>query len=204
MAAQANVVEATNVVSIQHAAAVDRMGGELLKALVDEVRNAPAQWSKLTEMQQSNLITRLRQAVYSETEKAVILLAKGEHKAATVRIESLTVKEGAKVVLQASEGAARDALGYVGLSGVLVMCNPQQFFAGGDDVKGDKDQTELPLDGAAPTADGDRLTINVDDPIGSVEDEEAEEAAAAAEPPKKPKKPKRTKASSSDPMVGGA
>lgn len=143
---------------------IDRMGGELLRALVDEVRTAPAQWSKLTELQQEQLIARLRNVVRIEAEKALFLLAKGPREAARVKIESLTVKDGAKVVLQAEEKAAHDVLDYVGQSAVLVMCDPEQYFAAGDDVEPDADEPELPLDEAT------------DDPIGEAEAEERAEA----------------------------
>jgi hypothetical protein len=124
---------------------IDRMGAELLKALVDEVRTASAQWSKLTEVQQEMLISRLRNTVRTETEKAMYLIAKGARETARVKIESLTVKEGAKCVLQIGGDAAHDVLDYVGQSAVLVMCDPKQFFGDMDEVKADKQQPELPL-----------------------------------------------------------
>lgn len=168
MSAQSHVVTATNVVPIQNGAAIDRMGGELLKALVDEVRTAPAQWSKLTETQQAMLIARLRATVFAETEKALFLLAKGQREAARVKIESLTVKDGAKCVLQVGGDSAHDVLDYVGQAAVLVMCNPEQYFTAKVDVAAEKDQADLPLgDAAAPTGD---------DPIGEVEAEAAAES----------------------------
>jgi hypothetical protein len=178
MSAQPNVVQIpTPALAIAAAdPAVDRMGGELLKALVDEVRTLPAQWSKLTEVQQTMAIARLRSAVRAETEKALFLLAKGQHKAATVKIDSLTVKDGAKVVLQASEAAARDVLGYVGINAVLVMCNPDQYFAGKVEIKTDQDQPGLPLGAPAPvvlTAEvkvGDKVRFLSAGPDGLVRD----------------------------------
>lgn len=160
----------------------DRMGGELLKALVDEVRTAPAQWTKLSEADQEKLIARLRTVVQTETKKAVALIAKDGRDAAAVKIESMTVKDGTKVVLQTDEKAARDVLGYVGQAAVLVMCKPEVYFQTMNEVVADKDQQDLPLEGGEAAAAGDpALSIDVDDPIGEVEDEERAEAEAADE-----------------------
>lgn len=139
----------------------DRMGAELLKALVDEVRVAPAQWSKLTESQQEQLIGRLRTVVRTEAMKAVHLIAKGPREAARVKIESLTVKDGAKCVLQVGD-SAHDVLDYVGQSAVLVMCNPDAYFAGIEDVRADKDQQELPLEAGSASAASVALTADVE------------------------------------------
>jgi hypothetical protein len=138
------VTESTATTEI-HALPIERMGAELLKALVDEVRLAPAQWAKLTQVQQDMLIERLRSCVRTETEKAVRLIAAGSYDAARCKIESLTVKDGAKCVLQVG-GSAHDVLDYVGQQAVLVMCDHEQYFHEIDDVEGDKDQPELPLE----------------------------------------------------------
>lgn len=145
MSAEPNVIQIHNPTEVTS----DRMGAELLKALVDEVRMAPAQWSKLNETQQEMLIARLRSTVQSETRKAVQLIVKSSHEAASVKIESLTVKDGVKIVLQTDLKAARDVLSYVSQSAVLVMCRPEQYFGAMNEVTADKDQPELPLgDGA--------------------------------------------------------
>jgi len=167
MSAQPNVIELPNV-------PVERMAAELLRALVDEVRLAPAQWSKLSESQQEGVINRLRAVVRVETEKAMQLIAKGKQEAARVKVESLTAKEGVKCVLTLAADSAHAVLDYVGKPAVLVMCNPEQFFSGANDVKADKDQQDLPLGGAP--ADGDAPAEG--DPIGEVEAEDAEERLA--------------------------
>jgi hypothetical protein len=157
---------------------VDNMGGELLRALVDEVRTVPQQWGKLSEGQQAGVIERLRQVVRSETEKAVFLISKGEHEAARVKIESLTVKDGAKCVLQLGNDSKHEVLDYVGQHAVLLMCDPEQYFAAGDDVKPDADQPQLPLEEAAAThvpvtedvRVGDRVRFLTAGPDGLVRD----------------------------------
>lgn len=171
----------TAATEVANEAAVDRMAAELLRALVDEVRQAPAQWSKLTEVQQDMLIQRLRTTVRTETEKAILLVAGGKREVARVKIESLTAKEGVKCVLQVGADAQHEVLDYVGQKAVLVMCDPEQFFSGVDQIKPEKDQQDLPLgEGEA----GERLTIDVagePDPIGETEAEEATEAATEDE-----------------------
>jgi hypothetical protein len=142
------------IVEVSIEVAADRMGGELLKALVDEVRTAPAQWSKLSEVQQEQLIARLRSVVHLETRKAVHLIAKGAREAARVTIESITVKDGAKAVLRVGD-SIHELIDYVGQPAVLVMCDPEQFFAAGDDVEADADQPGLPLEGEQSEAEED-------------------------------------------------
>lgn len=169
-----------NEVSNELEGSIDRMAAELLKALVDEVRTAPAQWSKLTEIQQEMLIARLRTTVKTETEKAVLLVAGGKRDIAQVKIESLTAKEGVKCVLQVGADAQHEVLDYVGQKAVLVMCDPEQFFEGLDQIKPEKDQQDLPLgEGGDDEQDESRLTIDVGDgpdPIGETEADEQAEA----------------------------
>lgn len=148
-------------------AAIERMGAELLKALVDEVRNAPAQWQKLTKTQQDMLIDRLRSTVRRETDRAVQLIAKGKRKSATVVVESLTVKDGAKAALKLVDGI-HDVVDYVGRSAVLALCDPAQYLKGIENLKGDDEQKGLELVGGGKEG-------GAPDPIAEVEAEDAEE-----------------------------
>jgi hypothetical protein len=149
MSAQPNVIHLHAALDVP----VERMAGELLRALVDEVRTAPAQWSKLSEGQQETLIARLRNVVRLEAAKACQLIAQGKVDGARVKIEGLTVKDGAKCTLGLTNEAAHDVIDYVGKPAVLLLISPEQYFAAGDDVKADRDQPQLPLgDAAAPAA----------------------------------------------------
>lgn len=123
---------------------VERMGEQLLSALVDELRIAGASWQQLSKDQQDNVIARLRQRIRHETEQAVMLIAAGSRDTARVRIESVTVKDGAKAVLHIGN-SVHAVIDYVGSAAVLVMCDPEQYFGGLDQVEGEDDQRALPI-----------------------------------------------------------
>jgi hypothetical protein len=126
-------------------APIERMGGELLEALIDELRIAGASWQQLSKDQQDSVIGRMKNRIRFETERAIHMIAAGARDAARVKIESVTVKEGAKAVLLVND-SVHEVIDYVGQSAVLVMCDPSQFFGGMDDVQGEDDQKPLPLD----------------------------------------------------------
>lgn len=162
MSAQPNVVRLHNDLDLP----VERMAGELLRALVDEVRTVPAQWSKLSEGQQDGVISRLRNVVKLEAAKACQLIAQGKLDAARVKIEGLTVKDGAKCTLGLTNEAAHDVIDYVGKPAVLLMTNPDQYFAGGDDVQPDRDQQQLPLGDGAAAANTEPTPLTADVEVG--------------------------------------
>lgn len=128
----------------QYEAPVERMGEQLLSALVDELRVAGASWQQLSKHQQDGVIDRLRNRIRFETERAIGLIAAGSREAARVRIESVTVKDGAKAVLQVSN-SLHTVIDYVGSPAILVLCDPEQYFGGMDQIEGEDDQRALGL-----------------------------------------------------------
>ena len=125
---------------------VERMAGELLKALVDELRVAGASWQQLSKDQQDSVINRMRSRVRYETEQAITLIAKGSREAAMVAIESVTVKGGAKKAVLIVNDSVHELIDYVGQKAVLVMCDPEQYMGGVDEVEGEDEQGSLPLE----------------------------------------------------------
>lgn len=135
-----------NVVRIANDAPVERMGAELLKALVDELRVAGASWQQLSKDQQDSVIARMRSRVQHEVQQAVNQVVAGAQQSARVKVESVTVKDGAKIVLK-TLSEIHDVIDHVGKDAVLIMCDPAQFFGGMDEVEGEADQPGLPLGG---------------------------------------------------------
>lgn len=125
-------------------APAETMGLELLKAIVDELKIAGASWQELSQDQQDGVIARISARIRHETARAVNLIAGAANDSARVKVESVTVKDGSKIVLKTLL-PVHDVIDHVGKDAVLVMVDPEQFFGGMDSVKGDKDQPDLPL-----------------------------------------------------------
>ncbi|HEU4619780.1 MAG TPA: hypothetical protein VFV10_17210 [Gammaproteobacteria bacterium] len=123
---------------------LERMGANLLEALVNELRQLSKTWQQLSKDQQDRVIDRLRFRVREETEAAMNLIAAGDFEAATVKVEKIVVKDGAKAEIAIGTNLHR-AVDRVGFPAVLVMCNPEQYLKGIEELEGEDEQKNLDL-----------------------------------------------------------
>lgn len=123
----------------------ETMAGDLLMALIDEMRTAPDVWAKMPEKQQGEIIDRLRDRVTWNVEQAVALIASDDRPTVAAIVESVTFKDGVKAVLKmsCSEGAHHlaDAEGDKVL---VVISGADQYTGGTEGVEPDPDQTSIP------------------------------------------------------------
>lgn len=144
--------------------ALETMAGDLLSALVDEIRILPDVWPKIPEVEQGEIIERLRARVTHNVREAVHALAADGRITIAADLEAVTFKDGCKATLKIAKNASgkHDLIDAVGRSVLVVLANPDDYLGGLGDVKPDPDQRALDLQKAADEAirrarDGDPL-----------------------------------------------
>ncbi len=128
----------------------EHMGGDLLAAMVDELRLLPKPWQSLPEDEQAEVIERLRKRVSHNVRQAVAGIAAGGRIAVAAKVDSMQLAKVCKVTLTVEGARARhDLLDALGTGVVVVLANMESYLAGIGDVRPDDDQTGLDLEGAA-------------------------------------------------------
>lgn len=125
--------------------AAETMSGDLLAALVDEIRNAPDVWQKMSEFDQEDVILRLTSRVQDNVRQAVEIIASSNRPTIVATVESVTVKEGIKAVLtlQKHDAHRHELVDAAGQSVLLIVAGASEFYGGVDQVKADPDQPTL-------------------------------------------------------------
>lgn len=150
----------------------ERMGAQLLTQLIDMLRSTSGTWDQLSKGQQDSKIGALRSKIRELAGEAIKSIKAGAYENAIVLIESITVKDGAKATITFDTKEAHALIDYVGSRGVLVLCNPEQFFKDADAIEGEDEQKKLPLDPPKPMAPGENLPPGVP-PIRKLGDPDA-------------------------------
>jgi len=132
----------------------ETMAGDLLAACVDELRLLPKPWPALPEVEQAEIIERLRNRVSHNVREAVNAIAADGRVTIVAELESITFKDGGKVALKIARTTAgkHDLIDAVGQSVLIVIANPEEFMGGLGEVKADSDQRALDLEKAARDA----------------------------------------------------
>jgi len=160
----------------------NNLGRDLLRSMVDVIRTAQKPWHSLTEKEQEQLISRLRDETDDMVRKAINTLLTGEFAAVPAKLHQMTVRDGIKVVLEI-DGAAMHRHEMVDAEGkrvLLVIADPGEYLETMDQVKADADQPDMfeaageaePLDVPPPAettapvpADDDGLPEGLGDPV---------------------------------------
>ena len=125
-------------------------GKKLLEALLLELKMQSPRFAKQNEAAQGEVIDRLRGQVDEAVREAVAAIAADKCESARVTIESVTFKDGVKVVLTGVPTSGMHAVAdEVGAQALLVLCDPEAFVGDLNTVKPAKDQRDLLDDGAA-------------------------------------------------------
>lgn len=131
------------------------MRGDLVSALIDELKAAPDCWQKMSQQQQDDTIWRITQRVDRNVAEAVRIIAADGRKVITSTLEQITAKDGIKAVcvLGKHDPNRHELLDSVGKAVLIVVADTEQY-KGGDIPKGDADQPELDgIDADLPVAD---------------------------------------------------
>lgn len=120
------------------------LAAELLELVIDELSRLSGTWKQLNKAQQDTAIQRVRDRVMKATSTACQVIAARGFKTADCKIESLTVKDGAKVALELFTGR-HPTMDRVRQAAVLVLTEPERYHNRVWDVKGEEDQAQLEL-----------------------------------------------------------
>jgi hypothetical protein len=118
--------------------------GDLLKFMLDEIRELSVPFKVLTERQQQTVIERIKERTENTVKEVVRIVGGKARPVVEAQIESVLFKDGVKVTLTFSKGAAdRHAIADAAGAVVLLLLPRYDEVLGGDVPRADKDQPEL-------------------------------------------------------------
>ena len=124
----------------------ERVAGDLIIALLTELKLMPDRWIRIDEHEQSEIIDRLRKRVNANVREAVRLIASDERISVVGELESVRFKQGVQAVLQiANRDPGRlDLADSIGKMCLIVVADAGKNLGGVDDTKPDSNQPDLP------------------------------------------------------------
>lgn len=125
------------------------LGKALLQALKDEIAAVPDVWQKMTSAAQAPVLDRLAARIEHEVGRAIRILAAGDRPTITATLESVTIKEGAKLALKVGtiSEELHVLLDQVGSAVLVTLIDPETYTKSASEVQPDADEPELPLGG---------------------------------------------------------
>lgn len=125
----------------------DKIGIDLLSALLQEIKLLPDVWQKISAAKQDDVIERLRNRVQDNINMAVHILYSEGRTVVVGDLDQVTIKGGTKAVIKFGRDAqCLDELYHAAGKQVLVIVSsPGDYLAGMDEVKGEADQRDLDL-----------------------------------------------------------
>lgn len=132
--------------------ASETVAGDLLTAVVQELKVLPDIWAKLPENEQNEIIDRVRKRVGDNVRKAVRLIASENRITVAADLKKVVFGDHIEAVftIAARDPARLELADSRGQACLIVVTDAAAHMGGLDGVKGDPDQRDLPLsDGAA-------------------------------------------------------
>lgn len=132
--------------------ASETVAGDLLGALVQELKVLPDIWTNLPEAEQNEIIERVRKRVGDNVRKAVRLIASEKRTTVAADLKKVVFGDHIEAVftIAARDPSRLELADSRGQACLIVVTDAAAHMGGLDDVKGDPDQRDLPLsDGAA-------------------------------------------------------
>ena len=136
---------------------LDSLMGDMRDAMLQRIRTLQKPWAQMSEQEQVDCANGTELAAKDMIRKTVRLL--NQHEWPTAVVELSEMKIGGTKGIEAKIACAnvshnREVLGdYVGTQVMLMMVDSETFMAARAPVQIDKDQPELPMDGAAVPAE---------------------------------------------------
>ncbi len=129
-----------------HEVAELTMLGDLLKALIDEIKILPDPWQKMSELKQQHIIDRLTRRVEAAIKQAVHIVASDARPSLEVTLEGVTLKDKIKAtMIVPADPLLHSLCDHRGQQVLIVLPNAEKYGGGKDKVKAEKDQPELPV-----------------------------------------------------------
>lgn len=128
--------------------AASTMLGDLMSLVIDELKAAPDVWQKLGEVEQDDVIDRVKRRCGSAIEDCVQLIATQGFTRIRAKVDSIAVKDGIKAVLTLSQHdvARHELIDSQGTTVYIVLADPDAFAGGSEVIKAEPDQQALTLD----------------------------------------------------------
>ncbi len=128
--------------------AADNMGKAILELVLQELRAAPDIWSRMSQKQQNETIDRARQGVQWAVAGAVNTITTQDQVSLGAIVDSLTIKDKIKLVLQVSRSNETETLNDLyqlgsGANVRVLLSNAEPYIGGMDLVVAEPDQREL-------------------------------------------------------------
>ena len=141
------VAEPQAAVDALEATAAETMHGDLVNAVLDELRHAQDVWQKLGEVEQQEVIDRVRNRTRSLIEQCVQLIAIQGFTRLRAKLDAITVKDGLKAVLTLSQysESRHELIDAQGTTVFIVLADADVFIGSTDGIKADPDQGALVL-----------------------------------------------------------
>lgn len=137
--------------------AAETMLGDLTQTMRQELHAMPAAWSSLSEDQQGAILTRVAQRCRAAIAEVVRIVATQNRPSMNALVDSVTFKDGIRVVLKLPPGAP-DRYSLADASGqqVLILVTHAENLMGGESeaIKPDPVQRSLHLDESANAGSG--------------------------------------------------
>lgn len=131
--------------------ASEGVAGNLLTALLAEVRLLPDIWPQLNESEQNGVIERLRKKVADSVRDAVRAIASEQRVTVSASLKKIVFGDHVEAVFSIAERdpARLDLAECRGQACLIVVTDAAAHMGGLDEVKGDPDQQNLPgVDGS--------------------------------------------------------
>lgn len=123
----------------------DTMVGDLRDAALDWIKTFDKPWAKMPASEQQTVIDSVTRQSRAMVAKAVDIIVADERQSINGRVESVTIKDGLKVVLSCSATESNlVALGtHQGSHVYIVVANPEAYGDEAKEAKPDPDQRNL-------------------------------------------------------------
>jgi DNA translocase FtsK/SpoIIIE-like protein len=131
----------------------ETLGKDLLEALLDIIQKQPTTWDAMTVGQQSGVIDQLRRRVLALLTDTLAILFKGDYPACVATVAGTAFKDGIKVTLDIAKTAhhRHELADKYGQSVVIVLADPDAYFARMEEVRGKQRQPDMFADGDGVT-----------------------------------------------------
>lgn len=125
--------------------AAETMHGDLMSAILDEVKALDMPWHLQSQNDQQDIIERVDNRVRALVARCVEIIASNARPTITATLESVTVKDGIKAQLTMSRAAVQrhDLIDAQGSQVMLVIVTDD--YSGGERPRAQPDQRPLPL-----------------------------------------------------------
>lgn len=134
--------------------AIDTLAGDLIAALVQEIKLLPDIWPKIGEGEQRDIIDRLRNRVTENVRQAVHIIASAERITVAADLAKVDFSAGgvkAVMTVARRDPGRLDLADSIGRGCLIVVADPGAFLGGADAVKPTPAQGDL-LEEAGATA----------------------------------------------------